>query len=263
MNEKPIFKKSTLDSIKSYDLHRVNAELDSAMLGLNKKIIVLDDDPTGVQTVNNIFVYTDWSKESIRQGFEDSRSMFYILTNSRSLTDQDTRRVHADIAKNIYEVSKETKQDFILISRSDSTLRGHYPSETLTLKESFEGLSGKKIDGEIIIPFFLEGGRYTVNNIHYVASGDMLVPSANTEFASDKTFGYSYSNLGEWIEEKTKGEFTKENVTFISLEELRNLEYEGIKRKLVAVSDFNKVVVNAVSYADVKVFVTACAKVME
>ena len=30
------------------------------------KLVVLDDDPTGVQTVHDVYVYTDWSMESIR-----------------------------------------------------------------------------------------------------------------------------------------------------------------------------------------------------
>lgn len=34
------------------------------------KIIVLDDDPTRIQTVHGVCVYTNWSEESIRAGFE-------------------------------------------------------------------------------------------------------------------------------------------------------------------------------------------------
>ncbi|HBH11704.1 MAG TPA: hydroxyacid dehydrogenase [Clostridiales bacterium] len=263
MNEKSLDKTTILETLKPYDMNRVNTDLDSAMRTFQKKIIVLDDDPTGVQTVNDIYVYTDWSKESIRQGFDDDKAMFFILTNSRGFTKEETRRIHTEIAKNIVEVSKETGKDFVVISRSDSTLRGHYPIETLILKGCIEEYSSKKIDGEIIIPFFVEGGRYTINNVHYVADGNTLVPAASTEFAADKTFGYSSSDLREWIEEKTEGKYTKDRVTCISLSELRDLDYEGIQRKLEAVTDFNKVVVNAVDYADVKVFVTALVKVME
>ena len=263
MNEKSIDEGKALCGLKPYDMARVDAELADAMQECRKKIIVLDDDPTGVQTVHDIYVYTDWSVASIREGFADDTPMFFILTNSRGLTAGDTEILHAEIAANICKVSEETGQDFIIISRSDSTLRGHYPLETATLKESVERLTNRKIDGEIMMPFFQEGGRLTIGDVHYVACGDTLVPAADTEFAGDKTFGYAHSHLGEWIEEKTGGQFTKNSVTYITLDELRAMNYAGIRRKLMAVTGFNKVVVNAVEYADVKVFVTALAGVLD
>ncbi|MCQ4727798.1 hydroxyacid dehydrogenase, partial [Anaerotignum faecicola] len=143
---------------------------------------------------------------------------------------------------------KATGKDYILISRSDSTLRGHYLLEPMLLKEETEKLTGRKIDGEIMFPFFKEGGRFTINNIHYVKEGDMLTPAGLTEFAKDKSFGYSSSHIGEYCEEKSKGAFKAEDMTYISLEELRDLEIEKIAEKLTAVKDFGKVIVNAVDY---------------
>ncbi len=263
MNEKSIEKTTILETLKPYDINCVNKNLDSAMRDFRRKIIVLDDDPTGVQTVHDIYVYTDWSKESIRQGFDDDKAMFFILTNSRGFTGEETQRMHAEIAENIAEVSQATGKDFLIVSRSDSTLRGHYPIETLILKDRIEELTGKKVDGEIIMPFFVEGGRYTIDNVHYVADGNTLVPAASTEFAADRTFGYASSDLREWVEEKTGGKYSKESVTCITLDELRSLDYAGIRQKLDRITGFNKVVVNAVEYADVKVFVTALIKVLE
>ena len=141
----------------------------------------------------------------------------------------------------------------MIISRSDSTLRGHYPLETQTLRETLEAC-GKKIDGEILMPFFKEGGRFTVGNVHYVLEGDYLIPAAETEFANDKTFGYKNSNLAAYVEEKTRGEFKKENVTCISLDELRGGDVKKISARLENVSGFNKVIVNAVDYVDVEIF---------
>lgn len=51
------------------------------------------------------------------------------------------------------DVSKKVNKDFIIISRSDSTMRGHYPVETNLLKSEVERLSGKLFQGEIIMPF--------------------------------------------------------------------------------------------------------------
>ena len=70
---------------------------------------------------------------------------------------------------------KNKGKNFLLIFRSDSTLRGHYPLETETIYNELK--RDEEIDGEIIIPFFLEGGRFTFNDIHYVKEREMLVPT--------------------------------------------------------------------------------------
>ncbi len=249
-----------LDVLKSYpvpDLQEVNALYEEALKKQNKKIVVLDDDPTGVQTVHDIYVYTSWDEETITKGFMDENSVFFILTNSRGFTSEYTKTVHEEIGRTLEKVSKETGKEYILISRSDSTMRGHYPLETSTLKNTIESINGKKFDGEIISPFFMEGGRYTIGNVHYVKEGNQLVPAGETEFAKDKTFGYKSSHIGEYVEEKTKGEFKAEDTTYITLEELRNLDIDGITEKLMAVENFNKIVVNAIDYLDIKIFTVA------
>uniref|UniRef100_UPI001C5C9466 four-carbon acid sugar kinase family protein n=1 Tax=Klebsiella pneumoniae TaxID=573 RepID=UPI001C5C9466 len=78
------------------------------------------------------------------------------------------------------------------------TMRGHYPLETNLLKSEVERLSEKLFQGEIIMPFFKEGGRFTIDNVHYVKEGEILVPAGMTEFAKDKSFGYKSSDIGEW-----------------------------------------------------------------
>ena len=260
MNEQPISSNDILNSFTAYDKAAVDFELVNALKNSNHKIVVLDDDPTGVQTVHGVHVYTDWNIGSIRQGFEEENSIFFILTNSRGFTEEETIKIHQEIASNIVTVAKEKDSKFIVISRGDSTLRGHYPIETEVLKDKIEELTSEKIDGEVILPFFLEGGRYTINNVHYVRDNDILVPAGKTEFASDRTFSYTSSHLGEWVEEKSKGVFKEDSVTYISLDELRACDYTSIYNKLSSVKDFNKIVVNSIDYYDVKVFVTALMK---
>lgn len=252
-----------LGNIQAVDTQAVKDMLANQLADLNKKIVVLDDDPTGVQTVHGISVYTDWSVDSIEKGFQEENSMFFILTNSRGFTAAETKKAHIDIATNIAEVAKKQNKEFIVISRGDSTLRGHYPLETEVLKDTIEATSNIQFDGEVIIPFFKEGGRFTVDNIHYVQYEEYLVPAGETEFAKDRTFGYTKSHLGEYVEEKSAGKFTAENATYISLESLRSLDIEGITNQLLQVSDFNKVIVNAVDYVDVEIFVVALAKAMK
>ena len=57
----------------------------------------------------------------------------------------------------------------------------------------------------LLVPYFEAGGRYTVNDVHYVAEGEQLIPAAETPFAKDAAFGYRNSNLRAWVEEKTGG----------------------------------------------------------
>ena len=148
-----------LNSYKKIDEAYIDTLLNKEIARNQKKIVVLDDDPTGVQTVHDISVYTNWEKDTIRQGFEESNNLFYILTNSRGFTTEQTTEAHNAIAEVVDEVAKETGREYIFISRSDSTLRGHYPLETELLKANYEKNTGKTIDGEILCPFFKEGGR--------------------------------------------------------------------------------------------------------
>ena len=255
-------KADILSSYPPVNEKTVDELLAKEIAGSNKKIVVLDDDPTGVQTVHDISVYTNWSEDSIRKGFAEENKLFYILTNSRGFTAAQTEIAHREIAKAVDAVSKETGKEYIFISRSDSTLRGHYPLETIILKEEYEKNTGNKIDGEILCPFFKEGGRYTIDDVHYVRYGDTLVPAAETEFAKDKTFGYTVSDLKEYVEEKTGGVYKKENVTAISLKDIRALAFDKIEEQLMAVEDFNKIVVNAIDYVDVKIFCVALYRAM-
>ena len=228
--------------------------------GFRHKIVVLDDDPTGVQTVHGVSVYTDWDEDSIRSGFDEENDMFFILTNSRSFSAEETERVHREIAKRVCRIAEETGKAFQLISRGDSTLRGHYPLETQTLRQELEKCAGIPVDGEILCPFFPEGGRVTMGNVHYVREGSMLVPAGMTEFAKDQTFGYRASDLTEYVEEKTAGTYRKESCICITLEELQNRETERILEKLLSAERFDKIIVNAVSYEDLKIF---CAVYMD
>lgn len=248
--------------IPAVDEAKVDTALNEEREAFDRKIIVLDDDPTGVQTVNGIHVYTDWTEESITAGFAEENRMFFILTNSRAFQTAQTEEEHRTIAARVAAEARRTGKKFMLISRSDSTLRGHYPLETVTLARTLEE-SGERIDGEVLMPFFKEGGRFTIGDVHYVQEGAELTPAGDTEFARDKTFGYTASNMKEYIEEKTQGTFRAADVVSISLDDLRAVHVDAITEQLMAVTDFRKVIVNAVDYVDVKVFAIAMMRAMK
>lgn len=236
---------------------RVKKELSKKMQQLGRTMAVIDDDPTGIQTIRNVYVYTSWEQNWIRKGFHDDPPMFFIQTNSRGLKREEAKRVYLEIGKQLAQISSETKKKLLVFSRSDSTLRGYYPMETECLRKSLEDNMDIRFDGEILIPCFFEGGRYTVDNVHYVREGNELLPVGETEFAKDKTFGYYSSDLREWCAERLEGKIAAEQVTSISLEDLRNLDYKRIEQQLLNVRDFGKVVVNATEYTDLEVFSVA------
>lgn len=231
--------------------------LAKARAGFTQKIVVLDDDPTGVQTVHDLPVYTDWRCETLEKGLRESGGMFFVLTNSRSFSPQETERVHREIAKNLLTASERTGVSFLLVSRGDSTLRGHYPLETETLRETLESCSAVHYDGEIIMPYFREGGRLTIGDVHYVRTGDHLIPAGMTEFARDTAFSYTASNLLKWCEERTNGRYSARDMTAVSLEELRKPDCDAVLQKLMEVKDFGKVIVNAAEDRDAEVFAAA------
>ncbi|GHB80214.1 four-carbon acid sugar kinase family protein [Persicitalea jodogahamensis] len=203
-----------------------------------KPIIVLDDDPTGTQTVHGIPVLTEWSEDVLRQEFSQRTPLFYILTNSRALHPEEAEQLASQIGKTI----KSLNQECWLISRSDSTLRGHFPTEVDALAE---GLGWGDDYLTILLPAFFAGNRFTKDDIHYLKEGDTWIPAAETPYAQDKTFGYGNSNLKDWVEEKTKGRIPAFEVDSISIEHLDN---EPEAEILARLNKANKVlIVNALT----------------
>ena len=50
-----------------------------------RRLVVLDDDPTGTQTVAGLPVLTRWAEDDLRWAFGQQVAAFFVLTNSRSL----------------------------------------------------------------------------------------------------------------------------------------------------------------------------------
>lgn len=257
------FPLSVLEKYPAADAEAIHRKFLEEYEHFSTKIAVLDDDPTGVQTVHGVSVYTDWSQESLRAGLEEEKRMFFILTNSRSFTAERTEKEHKTLARRMVKTAAEAGKDFLLVSRGDSTLRGHYPLELEALREVLEQETGQKIHGQILCPFFREGGRYTVDGVHYVKEGEYLVPAGQTEFAGDKTFGYTCSHLAAYAEEKSGGRYRKEDAVMISLSLLRAGRYEEITELLMGTEDFRPVAVDAIAESDVEVFATCLLRAMK
>jgi uncharacterized protein YgbK (DUF1537 family) len=186
----------------------------------------------------------------LTEEFSNDLPCFYILTNSRSMPLSQARDLNRRIGQNLGEAAHRAARRFVAMSRSDSTLRGHFPGEVYAL---CEGL-GIKPDAVLLIPFFLEGGRYTLGDVHYVADGEWLVGAGETQSARDPVFGYRASNLREWVEEKTGGEVHAADVWSVSLEDIRLGGPTRVAARLKALCSGAVCIVNCASVRDLEVF---------
>jgi uncharacterized protein YgbK (DUF1537 family) len=233
----------------------LRARIRRATIASGRKVVVLDDDPTGTQTVHDVPVVTEWTVDALAEAWAEAVTTFYVLTNSRRYPLDEAAALNREIARNLAVVAQAKGAEPIVVSRSDSTLRGHYPGEVQALQDGLEQGLGIAYDGVIIIPFFLEGGRLTVDDVHWVREGDWLTPAALTEFARDRTFGYSHSNLRDWVDEKTAGQVRAEDVASIGLEAIRRGGPAAVGKALSAVRGGRVVIINAAAYSDLDVFV--------
>ena len=245
---------SVLESLPEADGEEIHRIYQEEWKDFGRKVLVLDDDPTGIQTVHDVSVYTDWSEQSLEEGMQEENSLFFVLTNSRSFSASQTEKEHKILAERAVKGAAACGKKLLLVSRGDSTLRGHYPLELEALREAVEQQTGRPVHGQILCPFFREGGRYTINSVHYVKEGDMLVPAGQTEFARDKTFGYHSSHLGEYVEEKSGGRYRKEDSIYITLSMLRAQKLEEITQLLLQAENFRPVLVDAAAQSDVETF---------
>jgi uncharacterized protein YgbK (DUF1537 family) len=233
-------------------------DIQQAVAESGRKLVVIDDDPTGTQTVHDVELLTAWNTEMLAEALREGR-LFYVLTNSRSMPEGEAVQLHRELAQQLVAAAKEVKTDFVVASRSDSTLRGHYPAEIFALARGLPSARGESFDGHLVVPAFFEGGRYTINDTHYVATpmatSDTLLPASETPFARDKVFGYTTAYLPAWIEEKSDGYWKADQVMSIGLELIRRGGPDEVAAKLRTVAEGVPVVVNAAGYGDLAVLV--------
>jgi Sugar-binding N-terminal domain len=75
-----------------------------------RKLIVLDDDPTGTQTVHDVPVLTTWDTEALKREIEKEGDCFYVLTNSRSLDSAAAESLIREITENIGKAASSPSQ---------------------------------------------------------------------------------------------------------------------------------------------------------
>ena len=185
------------------------------------RLVVLDDDPTGIQTVHGCLLITQWDEESVRHAFDDEVPFFYILTNTRAMTREEAARVTREAMEMVIKVNNDYGYRLIVISRSDSCLRGHFPLETDVIRDSLVRHGVAVTAKTPFCPAFIEAGRVTIDGVHYMRDGERLIPVSETEFARDNVFAYHTSVLRDYIQEKGANPDDYEIVDAQSYEELR------------------------------------------
>ncbi len=187
------------------------------------KIIVLDDDPTGSQTVHGCLLLTRWDVATLKEALADSAPLFFVLTNTRGVAADRAAAITREVCRNLKRALAGEDVNPVFVSRSDSTLRGHYPVETDAMTEELG-----PFDAHFLTPAFFEGGRFTRASVHYLRSEGREIPVHETEFARDSVFGYRHSYLPDYVEEKTGGRIKAASVRRFQLEDIRHGVYERL-----------------------------------
>ena len=143
-----------------------------------------------------------------------------------------------------------------VVSRSDSTLRGHVVAEIAAIDAARRRVTGAGFDGVLLIPCFFEAGRFTAGDIHWANVAGRARPGrARPSSPRTPTFGYTSSNLRDFIAEKSRGTITSDEVHSISLDDIRLGGPDRVAEILGGVTGGAFVVVNATDYADLEIVV--------
>lgn len=216
------------------------------------RLVVVDDDPTGIQTVHGCLVLTEIAPGTVGAALDDDVPFFYLLVNSRALTESEARRVVRQAVEAVLEANRTRHHNLLFVSRGDSTLRGHFPAEPDTVAEVLREHGTTPVMPLLFVPSFFEAGRMTIEGIHYMRQEERLVPVHETEFADDNVFAYRHSRLTEYVVEKGGGAIRPEEVAAIELDELRATGPAALAERLRSLSDRRCVTVDSFDYADLR-----------
>ncbi len=226
-------------------------------------LAVLDDDPTGSQSVRGVQVVTVFDETEYAAALDTASPALFVLTNTRGLDEPDAVALNARIAGQLFAVAAARDAELDLVSRSDSTLRGHVLAELRALDDARRAAVGTGFDVLLLAPAFFEAGRTTVDDIHLVRVDGVDVPAGDTEYARDKTFGFRSSDLKGFLAEKSGGEIDPGDVRSISLDDIRSGGPDRVAELLGGLRGGVYVVVNAERDSDYDVVALGVARARE
>jgi uncharacterized protein YgbK (DUF1537 family) len=224
---------------------------------LDRRLLVLDDDPTGSQCVAGIDVAFDLDPAIPVGVLSEPGAACFVLTNTRALDEAEAVALNRRVLAGVLEGGVPA-QGLHVVSRSDSTLRGHVIAEPLAIADEL-GVRGIDVDAIVLCPAMLEAGRFTRDDIHFATVGGEAVEVAGTDFARDATFGFTRSDLREFLQERSAGAVRAEDVRSLSLSDIRVGGEARVREILAGARDRTWVVVNATEYSDLEVVAAAMA----
>ena len=193
--------------------------------------------------------------DEIAAGLSSAGSTCFFLTNTRSLSEADAVELNTRIGRMLFDLAARLDAPIDMVSRSDSTLRGHVIAEVRALDAVRRQATGRGFDGVLLVPAYVEAGRFTAGNVHWARVGTDVLPVSETEFARDATFGYAASDLRDFVAEKSGGAVQPGDVLSITHDDIRLGGPRRVAELLAGVTGGGFVVVNAVEYADLDVVV--------
>jgi uncharacterized protein YgbK (DUF1537 family) len=215
-------------------------------------LVVLDDDPTGSQSVHDVPILTRWEPVDVAWAFSLDTPMVFILTNSRSLDPEPVATLLVEVLAAVDAAALASGRPYSVIVRGDSTLRGHFPLETDIVTSELEA-RGHRVRGVLLVPAFPESGRVTAHGIHYAKVGDAYLPVGETDYARDATFGYESSRLLDYVQERSGQRYLPSALLSITLNDLRAGGPERVAEVLKSVPQGCIVACDAVSREDLDV----------
>src|SRR5918912_589545 len=141
-----------------------------------RRIAVLDDDPTGSQTVHDVTIVTVLDETEYAAALGAAGSTCFILTNTRSLPQSSAVELTSRVADDLFRLGARLSVPIEVVSRGDSTLRGHDLAEVDAIDATRRAVTGSGYDGILLIPSYFEAGGFTPGDIHLADIVGELVP---------------------------------------------------------------------------------------
>ena len=227
----------------------------------DRRLLILDDDPTGSQCVAGIDVAFDLDPAIPVGVLAEPGSACFVLTNTRALDEAEAVALNRRVLAGVLDGGVPAAGMHV-VSRSDSTLRGHVIAEPMAIADEL-GARGIDVDAIVLCPAMLEAGRFTEGDVHHATVDGEAVEVAETDFARDATFGYSTSDLRAFLEERSEGAVRAQDVLSLSLADIREGGTARVREVLAGARERTWVVVNATEYTDLEVVAEAMAGLEE
>jgi uncharacterized protein YgbK (DUF1537 family) len=180
----------------------------------HRPVVVLDDDPTGVQTLAGLRVLLEWDAGRVREALAGHRAV-HLITNVRALPPDEALKTTEEAAR----TALAGAPDALLILRGDSTLRGHLREELLALAAV---VTPGRLPPLLLVPALPSAGRVTIGGVHLLERDGGRVPLHQTEYAADGVFAYTDARLLAWAEERTAALLHARDGRELHLGELRS-----------------------------------------